>query len=212
MADRLTATTVAQDEEYRTSSTVLARRFLFAPPSYAARYSKKTTPHPDLRQMLRQWMAGFITIRLGARTNERKKYKEAERRQTCSQLLHPPAQRALCKARSPVGVPLWLLPEGQLVPKALRQATLRVTVRSARSGTAAPTGGRRPCAVPRALPAPSCHRPVSTSHTGRYAGRLMPDAARVQKGRTPCPRAPHPLPPAIRHRLASLYGERVGGF
>jgi hypothetical protein len=41
--------------------------------------------------------------------------------------------------------------------------------------------------------------PASTSQAGRCAGRLMPDAARVQRGRTLRPRAPNPLPPAFRH-------------
>ena len=58
---------------------------------------------------------------------------EAERRETRR---HNPrlagTGRAL-RARSPLGVPLRLSPEGQLVPKALHQAMLRETVRSARS-------------------------------------------------------------------------------
>ncbi len=45
---------------------------------------------------------------------------------------------------------------------------------------------------------------VSTSHAGHCAGRLMPDAARVQRGRTLCPRAPDPLPPALRHPAGVL--------
>ena len=49
---------------------------------------------------------------------------------------------------------------------------------------------------------------VSTSHAGHCAGRLMPDAARVQRGRTLCPRAPDPLPPALRHPAGVLYEER----
>jgi hypothetical protein len=61
---------------------------------------------------------------------------------------------ALCKARTPSGVPQRLLPKGLFIPKAQRQATLLGTGRSVRSGTAAPTGGRRSCAAPRALPAP----------------------------------------------------------
>jgi hypothetical protein len=77
------------------------------------------------------------------RTDGRKESKETERRQTHVQLLHLPAQRAPCGARSPVGVPLRLSPGRQLVPKARRQAMLSRTVRSVRSETAAPTGGRR---------------------------------------------------------------------
>jgi hypothetical protein len=143
--------------------------------------------------------------------------------------------RTLARARSPVGVPLRLSPGRQLVPKAQRQAMLSGTVRSVRSCTAAPTGERRPCASPCMIRKRECrfsgkipakdHAPlagvtragtnpsaVSTSHAGHCAGRLMPDAARVQRGRTLCPRAPDPLPPAIRHPAGVLYEERDKGL
>ena len=87
-----------------------------------------------------------------------------------------------CGARSPLGVPLRLLPEGQLVPKALHQAMLRETVRSARS-YGSPTGARIvrcSTGVTRAGKPneTSCPRTVSTSRAGHDTGRLMPDAAR----------------------------------
>ena len=64
--------------------------------------------------------------------------------------------------------------------------------------------------VTRAETSPSA---VSTSHAGHCAGRLMPDAARVQRGRTLCPRAPDPLPPALRHPAGVLArGARQIGF
>ena len=64
--------------------------------------------------------------------------------------------------------------------------------RSARSGTAAPTGGRRPHAAPRVLPAPSCPSPASTSRAGHSAGRHDAQAAR-ERSVSFRPRAPHSL-------------------
>ena len=117
------------------------------------------------------------------------------------------ARGALCGARSPLGVPPRLLPEGQLVPKALHQAMLRGTVRSARSYTAAPTGGRRPCASPRALPAPEkrndCPRTASTSRAGHSAGRMMPDAARERVTNPPAGTALAPFQ-GVSSRRTSL--------
>ena len=86
------------------------------------------------------------------------------------------------RGRSPLGVPLRLLPGGQLVPKALHQAMLRETVRSARS-YGPPTGARIvriSTGVTRAGKTieTSCPRTVSTSRAGHDADRLMPDAAR----------------------------------
>ena len=92
------------------------------------------------------------------------------------------ARGALCGARSPLGVPPRLWPEGQLVPKALHQAMLRGTVRSARS-YGPPTGARivrTSTGVTRAGKTNETNYPriVSISHAGHCAGRLMPDAAR----------------------------------
>jgi hypothetical protein len=107
-----------------------------------------------------------------ARTNGKNKRKQnAERRtvnrRTCR------VRRAPCGTRSPSGVPLRLLPGRQLVPKAQRRAMLRETVRCVRSCTAAPTGGRRPCASPRALPAPEKRTTVSVQRAPR-APVMMP--------------------------------------
>ena len=54
---------------------------------------------------------------------------------------------------------------------------------SARSSTAAPTGGRRPCAVATGVTRPEKPVPVQrrTSRAGRSAGRLMPEAARERR-------------------------------
>ena len=158
----------------------------------------------DLRQMPRSGNAGSIMIRHGARTketngtNERKKERKrnADRRGSpcCT---GQGAARTLRRARSPVGVPLWLSPGGQLVPKAERQAMLPGAFRSVRSCMAAPTGGRKPCAVPRALPAP---KPSQCSeHLARRSLCRQDDAraARVRRGRTLRPQAPQPAPPAV---------------
>jgi len=121
---------------------------------------------------------------------ERKRKQNADRRVVNS--LHLPAQRAPCGARSPVGVPLRLSPGGLLVPKAQHQAMLPGTVRSVRSDTAAPTGERRPCASPRALPAPKQSR-CSEHLTCRSLCRQDDArAARVRERRNPRPRAPQP--------------------
>ena len=78
---------------------------------------------------------------------------EAERRETRRHNPRLAGTGRPLRGRSPLGVPLRLLPGGQLVPKALHQAMLRETVRSVRSvWTAQP--GRGSCASPRALPAP----------------------------------------------------------
>ena len=133
------------------------------------------------------------------RTNGRRK-KEAERRKARSHRRTCKVRRAPCGARSPSGVPLRLSPGRQLVPKAQRQATLL-----GRSGAFGPVrppqpggGDLAPChgRYPRRKTKQPVPVPVSTSHAGHCAGRLMPDAARVQRGRTLCPRAPQPAPPA----------------
>ncbi len=143
--------------------------------------------------------------------------RNAERRVTSTRA----AQRGAhpCGVRSPLGVPPRLSPGRQLVPKALHQAMLRETVRGVQSCTAAPTGGRRPCASPcmirksgcrfsgkimhhsQALPAPekrtkSCLRTASTSRTGptgpARSGR--PDG-RLRAGRM--------MPDAARERVTN---------
>ncbi len=125
------------------------------------------------------------------------KSKEAERRQTRVSLLHLAAKRAPWPGRARLSAFHCGSRQGDSwSPRLSVRPRFPGSVRSVRSDTAAPTGGRRPRASPRVLPAPEkhCPSPVSTSHTGHGAGRVMPDAARVQRGRTLCPRAPHPLP------------------
>ena len=57
---------------------------------------------------------------------------------------------------------------------------------SARSGTLAPTGGRRPCAVKTGVTRPRLSQSSdSTSRAGRSAGRVMPDAARERVAKPP---------------------------
>jgi hypothetical protein len=57
-----------------------------------------------------------------------------------------------------------------------------------------PPSGEDRCASPRALPAPSCHRPASTSRAGPSAGRLMPG-----------PPGNGPYLPVRRHRTRSAF-------
>ena len=107
---------------------------------------------------------------------------EAERRETRRHNPRLAGTGRPLRGRSPLGVPLRLSPEGQLVPKALHQAMLRGTVRSARSCMDRPNRGRRTVRMlhgcyPRRK-TNDCPRTVSTSRTGHDAGRLMPDAAR----------------------------------
>ncbi len=86
--------------------------------------------------------------------------------------------------------------------------------RSVRSCTAAPTGGRRPCAAPRALPAPEKQEPVpvqrSTSRAGHSAGRMMPKPPGSQ-GDEPRPAGTALAPPTAVTRPASFtMSERPG--
>ena len=67
--------------------------------------------------------------------------------------------------------------------------------------------GRVSHASPRALPAPACPSPVSTSRAGHSAGRLMPKPPE-ERAVSSRPRAPHSLRfPGVPSRKASL-GER----
>ncbi len=198
-------------------------------PSYAARHSQKhcpktlpkntvqkhcpkTTPHLDLRQSLSAWI-----VRMASRSNAAqatksfqtrfRQSKEAERRQTRVSLLHLAAKRAPWPGRARLSAFHCGSCQGDSwSPRLSVRPRFPGSVRRVRSLTAAPTGGRRPRASPRVLPAPEkhCPSPVSTSHTGHGAGRVMPDAARVQRGRTLCPRAPDPLPPTVRRSAGVL--------
>ncbi len=147
-------------------------------------------------------MAELVTIGRGTkaknksreRKNKRKKRK-AERRQTRVSLLHLPAKRAPCAGRARLSA----FHGGSALGTHASQGAISDQVsRSRRLG-----GGDLPPA-----PAPVT---ASTSRAGRNAGGLMSETARVQRGRTLRPRAPHPLPPAVRHRLTSFYAEREAG-
>ena len=126
-----------------TNSSVPTPRFF----EFAPRVEKPGPRFPTVRSVV------CFPSPLNSKGRENERKQNADRRVVY--LLHlAGAARTLAGARSPVGVPLRLSPGRQLVPKAQRQAMLSGTVRSVRSATAAPTGGRRSCASPRVLPAP----------------------------------------------------------
>ena len=113
--------------------------------------------------------------------------RKAERRRTLIRILRAPtcilprlrgrteegARLALCKGRSPIGVPPRFSPKGVIVPKAQLQARLPGTWSV------------------RALPAFACPSPASTSRPGHNAGRLMPKPP--GRGLQVRPRAPPSL-------------------
>ena len=149
----------------------------------------------------------------GLRRRNKKKKKEAERRET-----HGCMIRALRRARqrSFGSARLSAFHRGSR-PRDYSSQRLSVRPcflglgRSVWSCTAASTGRRRPCAAPRALPAPEKQRPVpvqrSTSHAGHSAGRMMPKPP--ESGSDEPPRAGTALaPPAAVTRPASLTGAR----
>ena len=135
-----------------------------------------------------------LKIGHGARTNERKKEKEAERRQTRVYLLALRQARTLqgalaCRRSTAV------LPLGLTHPKVRSRTRFRGT-----GPTMAGVSRRR---QPRLQRAP--RTPVIVP------ADMMSDAARVQRGRTLCARAPHPAPASRSHRLTSLHEEREAG-
>jgi hypothetical protein len=82
-------------------------------------------------------------------------------------------RRASGGTRTPSGVPLRLMPKGLLIPRAQPRPSFLGLGESLRAyGPRQP--GRVSQASPRALPAPACPSPVSTSRAGPSAGRLMP--------------------------------------
>ena len=151
--------------------------------------------------------------------------REAERRQTQCFMSRTQAacgtrhEKAACaalrlRARSPAGVPLRLSPEGLSSQRLSFRPCFLGLGRSARSCTAAPTGGRRPCAVATGVTRPEKPVPVQrrTSRDplptlprlrGRV-GRGWQADARSRPGAQlmkPRPRAPHSLlPPGITGR------------
>jgi len=81
--------------------------------------------------------------------------------------------------RSPVGVPLRLLPSGLSPVGRNSRPGFLGRGRSVRSCKPAPTGGRRPCAAKRALPAPACPSPGNAPpRPVLVPASMMPEAAR----------------------------------
>ena len=137
--------------------------------------------------------------------------RNAERRVVTTRALR--ARGAPLRRRSPLGVPPRLLPGRQLVPKALHQAMLRETVRSARS-YGPPTGARIvriSTGVTRAGKLKQLPRTVSTSRTGHDTGRLMPDAARERVTNPPAGTALAPSQ-GVSSRRTSLRKARWSSF
>ncbi len=138
------------------------------------------------------------------RTDGNKKRKQnADRRGspcfTLRRSAHP-GQGALACRRSTAALARETAgPQGSASGHAFRDSPER-SIRYGRPNRGAETK-RISTGVTRAETNPSA---ASTSHAGRCAGRLMPDAARVRRGRTLRPRAPHPLPPAVRRSAGVL--------
>ena len=111
-----------------------------------------------------------------SKRKRKKRKKEAERRQAqvCN-LRTFRAARALQSAHACRRSAAVLAKGTAGRPRLSVRPCFRRLGRSVRSCKPAPTGGRRPRASPRALPAPTCHRPVSTSRAGHSAGRMMPE-------------------------------------
>jgi hypothetical protein len=125
--------------------------------------------------------AARLRSRVSLRSPGLQNRKEAERRQTRSQKLHLPAQRAPCGgalacrrptaalARETVG------PQGSASGHASEdQSGAFDPIRPPQSGGGdlARLHGRYPC---RKTKRKNCPRPVSTSHAGHSAGRMMPE-------------------------------------
>ena len=97
---------------------------------------------------------------------------------------HPqlPLRHALFGARPPVGVPLRLSPRGQLVAQGSASGHASGDSAGALDPVRPPQpGGGDLTLLHGRYPRPTCPSPASTSRAGRYAGRMMPDAARVQR-------------------------------
>jgi hypothetical protein len=105
----------------------------------------------------RRWGPAPSRSMLQATNVSVRRKRKAERRRTLIRILRTFWVRlALCKGRSPIGVPPRFSPKGVIVPKAQLQARLPGTWSE------------------RALPAFACPSPASTSRPGHNAGRLMP--------------------------------------
>ena len=130
-------------------------------PSRGHASNKKPRKFLALRTDLRQkaQAVGPVPSRsmLQATNVRARRKRKAERRRTLIRILRTFWVRlALCKGRSPIGVPPRFSPKGVIVPKAQLQARLPGTWSE------------------RALPAFACPSPASTSRPGHNAGRLMP--------------------------------------
>ena len=140
-----------------------------------------------------------------------KRKKEAERRQAQISILRACARRALCKARTPSGVPPRFSPKGLSSPKAQRQAMLPGTRPERTILQARPNrGAKDPAPFKRVLPAPNLSQSSeSTSRAGHSAGRMMPKPP-GSKGDEPKPAGTALAPPAVVRRPASLIRARQG--
>src|SRR5581483_122726 len=165
-------------------------RFLFAP-ELCARHCQERRRALDLRRMTPAVEGRITTIGDGARTNGRKKEKEAERRQTRSHLL------ALRQARTLQGA-LACRRSTAVLPLGLTHPKVRSRTRFRGAGASMAGVSRR--RQPRFQRAP--RTPVIVP------ADMMSNTARVQRGRTLRARAPHPAPASRSHRLTSLHEER----
>src|SRR5579872_3949985 len=154
----------------------------------------KTTPRSRPSSDDPGWKVRIITIGDGARTNGRKKEKEAERRQTRSHLL------ALRQARTLQGA-LACRRSTAVLPLGLTHPKVRSRTRFRGIGPKMAGVSRR--RQPRLQRAP--RTPVIVP------ADMMSDTARAQRGRTLCSRAPHLAPASRSHRLTSLHEEREAG-
>jgi hypothetical protein len=157
----------------RISEVVLAIR---SHPSFAKPLPRTSPLPPTFVRYIRRWIAGCITIGRGAQNNQRKKEKEAERRQTRVSLLHRKAQRAPCAGRARLSA----------FHCGSRQGdgwSPRLSVRPCFPGQSGAFGPQRP-PQPGGGDLALCHgryprrnnpSAVSTSHAGRRAGRMIPE-------------------------------------
>jgi hypothetical protein len=134
-------------------------------------------------------------------TPRNKRKRNAGRR--CSTTPAPSGAALPLWGSSPVGVPPRLSPKGVFHPKG--SASGQVSWDAARAldpQKPAPTGGRRPCAVQRALPALACPSPAK--HLAPRSSCRGTDAqAARERSVWPRPRAPHSL---HRRRVPSSGG------
>ncbi len=164
----------------------------------------RTSPHIDLRQ-IDPAVEGRIhhgRARHGRKERKRKKGSRTPKGANAATALARCGARPAGRARLPAFHCGSCQGDSWSPRLSVRPCFLRLG-RSIRSCTAAPTGGRRPRASPRALPAPSCLRPASTSRAGHNAGRMMPEPP-GSKGDEPLPAGTATRSAGRGHRPASL--------